>query len=231
MSNRNDRPDRNDGGAAHRRAWDTIPWIVNGSAGDAQRHAVEAHLRDCDDCRAELERQRALHAALSAPEGLPGEPGVPEAERGLARLMARIDETRPEGALPVDRAAPHRRHGVTALMCALAGAVVLEAVGIAVLAVDRRGDADAPYRTLTQASPALPQATLRVVPAPSMTMAELQQLLLDLRLQIVAGPNEAGAYALAPLARPPSLESQLSRLRTVPGVRFAEPIGAPETPR
>jgi hypothetical protein len=64
-----------------------------------------------------------------------------------------------------------------------------------------------------------------------MTMAELQQLLLDTRLQIVAGPNEAGAYALAPLAQPPSLDSQLSRLRAMPGVRFAEPIAAPEAAR
>jgi hypothetical protein len=64
-----------------------------------------------------------------------------------------------------------------------------------------------------------------------MTIAELQQLLLDLRLQIVGGPNEAGAYALAPLAQPPSIESQLSRLRTMPGVRFAEPIATPEAAR
>jgi hypothetical protein len=223
--------------AAHRRAWDAIPWIVNGTASDVQRRAVEAHLRDCGPCRDEIERQRVLHAALSAPGAAPDAPGV---EHGLARLMARIDDSGRDGATAPAEAmgatAPtgaitRRRHVMAALVCTLLGAVVIEAVGIAILAVDRRGDADAPFRTLTQAPAVVPQATLRIVPAPTMTVSELQKLLLDLRLQIVAGPNEAGAYALAPLAGPPSTDSQLARLRAVPGVRFAEPIAAREAAR
>jgi anti-sigma factor RsiW len=54
MTKQTDSPDRAEAGAAHRRAWDTIPWLVNGSASDAQRRAVEAHLHDCGDCREEL---------------------------------------------------------------------------------------------------------------------------------------------------------------------------------
>jgi hypothetical protein len=225
MTKRTDSPDRVDANGVHRRAWDAIPWIVNGSASDEQRRALDAHLRDCGDCRDEFERQRVLHAALSAPGAVPD---APELEHGLAKLMARIDDESTEGAWVAAEAVPRRRPVIAALVCALAGAVVIEAVGIAILAVDRRGDADAPYRTLTQAPASVPQATLRIVPAPTMTMAELQQLLLGLHLQIVAGPNEAGAFALAPLAGPPSVESQLARLRAVPGVRFAEPIAARE---
>ena len=44
--------------AQHRSAWEAIPWLVNGSAGDAQRRSVEAHVRDCDDCRAEGQLDR-----------------------------------------------------------------------------------------------------------------------------------------------------------------------------
>jgi len=218
---------RAESGAEHRRAWDAIPWMVNGSASDEQRRAVEAHLSDCDDCREELVRQRRLHAAMSQPPA-----GVPDPEPGLARLMARIDDAARPGAWAgaAGTTPPRRRMGLGALACGLVGAVVIEAVGIAFLAFDRRADAE-PYRTLTQAAATAPRATLRIVPAPTMTLAELQRLLLDLRLQVVAGPNEAGAYSLAPLAQPPSIESQLARLRATPGLRFAEPIGAPEAPR
>src|SRR5436190_6188 len=108
----------------HRRAWDTIPWLVNGSATGEQRRALEAHLHDCDDCRDELERQRALQAAMSLPAA-----DAPDAEVGLARLMARIDDaTRDSAWAAAAAAAPRRRLGVGALVVALAGAVVLEAV-------------------------------------------------------------------------------------------------------
>jgi len=218
---------RAEGGAVHRGAWDAIPWVVNGRASEAQRLDVEAHVRECDDCRAELERQRALHAAMQAPLA-----GMPDAQAGLAKLWSRIDEAERESAWVVP-VAP-RRTGTVALVAALAGAVVLEAAGIAVLALDRHvvPEASAPYRTLSQSLATPARATLRIVPAPGMSLADLQHLLLDLRLTIVDGPNEAGAYALAPLAHPPSTESQLARLRTVPGLRFAEPIAtAPEPAR
>jgi hypothetical protein len=228
MTKQIDGADRAGMSAAHRRAWDAIPWLVNGTASDSQRRAVEAHLHDCGPCRDEIERQRVLHAALSAPGAAPDAPGV---EHGLAGLMARIDDSGRVGAPAPADAITRRRPVMAALVCTLLGAVVIEAVGIAILAVDRRGDADAPFRTLTQAPAVVPQATLRIVPAPTMTVSELQRVLLDLRLQIVAGPNEAGAYALAPLAGPPSTESQLARLRAVPGVRFAEPIAAREAAR
>jgi len=213
-------------GAEHRRAWDAIPWIVNGRASAAERCAVEAHLRACDDCREELERQRRLQAALA---GTPGP--APDVQAGLARLWTRLDDAGRESAWAATAAAPalRRRAGAGALVWALVGAVTLEAVGIAILAADRHGDA--PFRTLTQPAAIAPRATLRLVPAPSMTMAELQQVLAQQRLQIVAGPNEAGAYALAPLAQPPSTESQLSRLRALPGVRFVEAIPAAEAAR
>ncbi|MFL6665354.1 MAG: zf-HC2 domain-containing protein [Rhizobacter sp.] len=211
--------------AQHRSAWEAIPWLVNGSAGDAQRRSVEAHVRDCDDCRAELARQQQLQAAMAQPPRV-----LPDVDASLQRLMDRIDEAEQEAAWDTPPPAPRRRAAAGALVYGLIAAVVIEAVGISVLAVDRRGS-DA-YRTLTAApQAAAAHATIRVVPAATMTLGELQQTLQGLRLQIVSGPNEAGAYALAPLAQPPSLESQLSQLRAMSGVRFAEPIATPEVAR
>ena len=55
----------NDISSVHRQAWDLIPWIVNGSAPETERLAVQAHLEACADCRQELDFQRQLQAAMA----------------------------------------------------------------------------------------------------------------------------------------------------------------------
>jgi hypothetical protein len=54
-----------------------------------------------------------------------------------------------------------------------------------------------------------------------MTLSELQTLLSDAQLRIVAGPTEAGVYSLAPTATL-ATASSLEILRRHAGVRFAE---------
>ena len=60
--------------------------------------------------------------------------------------------------------------------------------------------------------------------APQITLAQLQTLLDDSHLKIVAGPSEAGVYSLASTQGRPVGES-LNRLRQNPAVRFAEATG------
>jgi hypothetical protein len=72
-------------------------------------------------------------------------------------------------------------------------------------------------------------ATIRIVPAPSLRIDDLQRLLQPLNLQVVAGPNSVGAYDLAPQAAgagPTARELQISTLRADPGLRLVEPIDA-----
>jgi hypothetical protein len=143
MKNRTDRPDPS---AEHRRAWDAIPWIVNGSVGDVQRRAVEAHVQHCDDCCGELERQRALHAALSAHSGAATAPTWIRAWPASWHASTQRAPTAP-GPLRAPPG-PDRRVAATAWARSWSdwsGRVVIEAVGIAILAADRRGDADAPF--------------------------------------------------------------------------------------
>ena len=49
---------------AHRRIWDAIPWVVNGTATEAAQREVEAHLGQCENCREEFDRQSRLHGAI-----------------------------------------------------------------------------------------------------------------------------------------------------------------------
>jgi anti-sigma factor RsiW len=212
--------------AQHRRTWDAIPWVVNGSADEEQRRVVEAHARDCADCRDELARQRELQAAMTSEQATP----LMNADAGLKRLFQRIDDAEADAAV-ANASAPaprHERRGSARwLVYGLTMAVVVEAIGISVLGMGLLFRSPS-YQTLSLPAAADAQATIRIVPAPGMRVDELQRLLQGLNMQVVSGPNAVGAYGLAPLSPQPALDKQVDALRAAPGMQLVEPIGPPE---
>lgn len=218
-----------DAASKHRQAWDAIPWVVNGSATVAQRRLLDAHLGECTDCRLELTRQRDLQSAIAS--DLP--PAVGDVDAGLQRLFARLDRAGEDTPAAVGMARREaRRAEASSLTIWLAAAVVVEALALTVLGVGllARSDPAPGYVTLSEAV-AGRGATIRVVPAPSLRVDDLQRLLQTLNLQIVAGPNSVGAYDLAPQSQLPARALQISTLRADPGLRLVEPIDPPGTPR
>jgi hypothetical protein len=210
----------------HRRAWDLIPWVVNGRASGEERRVVEQHLADCGDCREEHEFQLRLHTAMSrAPRANADADANADsaAAASLQRLWQRIDG---EDAVPV-----MRRRTSSSFARGLLAAVLIEAVGIAALSSalwtrDSSRSAAPLYQTLSAPAEGAAHATIRAVLAPTLTLGELQALLERTQLQIVAGPSDAGVYSLAPLSAHLAAATQpaLAQLRTQPGVRFAEPV-------
>jgi len=207
--------------SCHRKTWDLIPWIVNGRCPEHERRRAEQHLADCADCRAELEFQRELRKEVRYEQA--------EAERdprpALQRLWARIDaeQVRPSLHTTVNG------HGYRRLLVrGLVAAVVAEAIGLAMLSATLWLHTEEAARYHTLSTPAAPaqRATIRAVFAPTLTRAAVQALLAQERLQIVAGTNAAGVYALAPLSvqNDDARAKTLIRLRSQPGVLFAEPI-------
>lgn len=212
----------------HRRAWDLIPWVVNGRASSEERRVVEQHLADCGDCREEHEFQLRLHTAMSrAPR--PDANADSAAAVSLQRLWRRIDG---EDAVPV-----MRRRASSSFARGLLAAVLIEAVGIAALSAALwTRDSPRPgaplYQTLSAPAEGAAHATIRAVLAPTLTLGELQALLKQTQLQIVAGPSDAGVYSLAPLSAHLAAATQpaLAQLRMQPGVRFAEPVDTAARP-
>ena len=189
---------------------------------------VEQHLADCGDCREEHAFQMRLHTAMS---GVPrAEPGADSAAAAsLQRLWQRIDG---EDAPPVVR---RRAGGLFAR--GLLAAVLIEAVGIAALSSalwtrDSPRSAAPLYQTLSAPVEGAARPTIRAVLAPTLTLGELQALLEQAQLQIVAGPGDAGVYSLAPLSARAAVATQpaLAQLRSHAGVRFAEPVDAVTRP-
>jgi hypothetical protein len=206
----------------HRQTWDLIPWLVNGTASPVERALADAHLAVCADCRDEYAFQARLGAGLAVDvaSDAPLQPA-------LDRLLARIDVEE----AGVDAAALPRRPQRTPVTRILAAAVIVQAIGLAALGswvIERNRSAnDAPYRTLSAPAVDVPEATIRFVPSPELSVGQLQRLLADNGLR-VARANEGGTiFALAPATSTypaASTDDAIARLRATSGVLLAEPI-------
>ena len=225
----------NDTSSAHRQAWDLIPWIVNGSAPESERLAVQAHLEGCADCRQELEFQRQLQAAMAVQST--AEIDIRDAWQ---RLRSRVDASaRPEVAA---RSGQRRARAVgKAWMPWLVAAMVVQAIGLGALgaawwsrpitaAQSALAGTATVYRTLSAPEAMVQAATIRVVFAPDVTVAQLQAVLAAARLQVRAGPSEVGVWTLGPAgdSSRAATDAALRELRARSEVRFAEALaGAP----
>ena len=205
---------------SHTRAFELLPWLINGTLASGEREGVEQHVRACIVCRRELKEQQRLHTAVRARRTVDV-----SAEAGFDRLDRELDA--------VPGAAPRRwriRYG-TAAPFALAAAA-----GVAVLAVllwftplpvlDRGG-----YETL--ATPPAEGALLDIVFADETTAAQMQELLDRIDGEIVAGPTELGRYSVRVAGDKPSHEHLDELLRVLdadPRVRFAGPALADVRP-
>jgi hypothetical protein len=196
---------------SHTRAFELLPWLINGTLAGAERDAVEQHLRACIVCRREVKEQQRLHGAVRARRTVDV-----SAEAGFDRLDRELDAA--------DGSAGPRwrvRYGTAAPFA------VAAAAGVAVLAVLLwftplpdlgRGD----YETLATAHG--DAALLDVVFADETTAAEMQELLDDIGGEIVAGPSQLGRYSVRVTggeATREQLDELLGALAADSRVRFA----------
>jgi len=217
----------------HRQSWELIPWVINGTASDADRQTLEAHLQSCSDCRAELEFQQRLQGAVAHEGDLDA-----NSHAMWARLRERLDSDA-DSRKPVRVDRPRARHNGHGWMPWVMAAMLVQGVGLGVLgtALWSRAQMSSPnasgpsaaYRTLSASLPPTQPATVRVVFAPTMTLSQLSAVLTSARLQVVSGPSDADVWSLAPAgdSNRAATDAAVRTLRSNPSVRFAEPIGAP----
>jgi hypothetical protein len=196
----------------HTRAFELLPWLINGTLAGAEREAVEQHVRACIVCRRELKEQQRLHASVRARRT-----ADVSAEAGFDRLDGELNAAgviRPRWRIRYATAAPF---------------AVAAAAGVAVLAIllwftplpdlDRND-----YRTLGT-SPA-DTALVDIVFADQTTAAQMQDLLDDIDGEIVAGPSRLGRYSVrvaGDRAANGELDELIGVLAADPRIRFAGP--------
>jgi hypothetical protein len=207
--------------SAHLHAQASLPWLLNGTLGEAERQAVETHLHACPDCRSDLANLRLLREAGAGP-GPAGDP-----ERALARLLPRLEARAPEPghAVPPASAGGPRAANDTRWLrwAALAQACVIVLLA-ALLA--RPDEAGTNYRVLGAASAAQGQAV--VMFKPDTPERELRRIVRASGARIVDGPTVTDAYVVG--IDGDQVAPVLARLRAEPAVLLAEPLSAVERP-
>jgi hypothetical protein len=196
------------------RAWEAMPWILQESATADQTEWLHRHLVHCASCRAEFEQQKRLQLALSLPTEM-----QLDANAGLQRLLDRIDA-------PERERIPQRLRSGSWLTRGLVAAVLVQALVIGGMGLKFFLPAsEAPmYHTLSQTSAPVAPGAIRVVPDASMSLTDWNALLHAQRLQVVGGPNDVGAYTVAPIDAAITTQQALKQLRASRGIRLAEPI-------
>ena len=147
-----------------------LPWYVNRSLASAERDAVEAHLRGCERCRAEIEFLAALREQVRRSPAAQ----VPD-EVGLRRLLRDVRR---------ERARPRRR---IALAAAAALVIVVQTGLIGWLAKREQ-----PIEPLGERGPAGVVLQLRFDPAAS--EARIRALLQEHDAVLIDGPGALGVY-------------------------------------
>lgn len=200
----------------HREVWSLIPWWINGTASDDARRLCERHLPECADCRDEHALQSRIHAGL-----VDDAAATSDAHAAFARLLGRID-AEPQAVADTGRLP---RSATERWLPALVAAVVVQAVGLVALAAIsvHRAPATPAYTTLSATEASHAEATIRLVPAPTLSIGALHDLLAQNGLRIIDGSAERPIYSLA-ATRPINRGTTLERLRAHPGILLAEPI-------
>jgi hypothetical protein len=204
----------------HQEVTGLLAWYVNASLGEADQFRVESHLERCEICRDDLTFEQRVYRGIAVESGVEYMPAA-----SLKRLQQRLDGlAQPAEA---DASAPRapRRHW-SWWQGAMAASVAVMALALSWTAAERWTQRSArlaspEYWTVTTTVARPPEEVIRAVFAPDITLVELQRLLDEAQLRIVAGPSEAGVYSLA-AASGTAVNVSLARLRLHPTVRFAE---------
>jgi hypothetical protein len=193
----------------HERAFELLPWLVNGSLETREREAVEEHLRTCLPCRRELKEQRHLQEVLRTQPAVHISPqtGFDDLNRQMA--------VGPRGGRNRQPAGPIARFASVA-----AAGVALLAVLLWLAPANERSADD--YRTLAAPADAS-GARVDLIFVQSTTAAQMQAVLDELGGEIAAGPTDLGRYTvqLDREVREAEITALLERLRNDPRVRFA----------
>jgi hypothetical protein len=209
--------------STHQKVQKLLPWLPGETLKGAELAMVRQHLRDCQECRDDLEWQRDVQAARPAPLA---EPNV---DRAFMAMAERLDRE------PAPRPQPRRAAGgwLARVLAAWRDAgrvprwtmgLQLAAIAALALVLFRPQVAYPEYRALSAA--AVPAGRLMVQFKPGVTEEGMRRLLQAAGARIVDGPTVTDAYVLQIDGAAAARQAGLATLRRAPEVALATPLDA-----
>ena len=190
-----------------------LPWYLTGRLETTEHDAVEAHLAQCPECRAELETERQWQLLQ------PGHGAQVDVEDGWARMRARLAGE----AAAIPTPLPRRRRWLPPMWQvaprpparawaapALLSFALVAAIGFTLRPTPVVGD----YHALS--APAQAGATAAVRFRPDATEEQIRQSLKDSGARLVDGPTASDAYVVQVPRE--HYAAALDKLRKSPGV-------------
>ena len=202
-----------------------LPWYLTGRLETAEHDAVETHLAQCPECRAELETERQWQLLQ------PGHGAQVDVEDGWAHMRARLGgDAVPRPMAKPATPAPRRRGWLPPAWQrpparawaapALLSVALVAAIGYTLHPASVIGAAAGDYHALS--APAEIGATAVIRFHPDATEAQIRHGLKDSGARLVDGPTVSDAYVVR-LPRE-HYAAALDKLRKEPGVALVEAL-------
>jgi len=174
----------------HQHVSELLPFYANGTLHDTERAEVEAHLRGCLNCRAELAAEQRLLRAFRATDS-----DERQVDDGFDRVMSRVrgGSTRPSARWQRwGRRTLHHVARRAAMVAVLAGVVV----GIAQMQ-DNAGLVKQTFHTLSQDGGQVVGADVVYVAFDAKaSMGAINDALAAVRGDVVSGPNRDNVFTV-----------------------------------
>ncbi len=197
-----------------------LPWLLNDTLTSAERSQVEAHLRSCAQCSAELAQQKQLQSHYSG--AATPDPAL-DIDAAFARLLPRLDDQPVRS--PRRPLWPHQPVRWWQLGLAVQMGVIL-ALGSALLLQLKpttQNEDVAAYRGLAATAQRATGDAL-VVFDPNASEAQVRATLQRVGARIVDGPTAAGAFVVRFDDDPTA--AMLASLRSDPAIVRVESLSA-----
>ena len=220
-------------GNQHQKAWEILPWYINGTLESHEQEFVARHILSCQSCAEEVTRCRSIATAVRSAKEVAWSPS-PE---HLTRLMERVDRASISAAPEhwriharewIEKIRRHFQETPSLFRWALAAQTAAIVLLTAAIMWQASVTPFSLYRTLSNAgsAPEPGRVHIQVVFADDITEREIRTLLSGIEATIMAGPTPMAVYtvALAGDDRGGAARTRetLAVLRAHPKVRFAE---------
>ena len=205
-------------GSPHEETQRLLPWLINGTLAAEEAAAVDSHLAECAQCRADLLSEQALAGAVAR---LPA-----DVEASWAAMDRRLEQITDRG--PYRASTRWFRRRVPMGWVAAAPLAAAAAIALVFLNIAPPPEPAGEYRALGATTAGARTGNLVVLFSDGTSERQMRETLVAAEARLIDGPTVTGAYVLN--VDEAKRDQALKQLRDSASIALAEPIDGKATP-